>query len=95
MKSKNVKAKVKNAAKSMARVAGEVIGSIGHEIVAGKEKIIEVAQSAVKKINKLKKAVKKKPLKKAVVKKAVIKKLATAKKRTKKTAKKVTWKATK
>lgn len=93
MKSKNVKAKVKKAEKSIARVAGEVVGSIGHGIMEGKEKITEVAQSAVKKFKKFKKAaVKRKPAKKTALKKSLTKKVTAARKKVKKTAKKITAK---
>ena len=95
MKKKSVKKKVVAEAKSAFRIAGEAIGTIGHEIVEGKDKLVELSEAAVDKFKSVKKAISKKiapkKVKPAAKKKvaAVKKKAATVKKSAKKVVKKV------
>jgi len=98
MTKKSAKKKIVPAAKSIFRIAGEAIGTIGHEIAEGKDKLVEASQAAVEKISSVKKSLAKKitgtPAKKAAKKKtAAVKK--TAGKLVKKAAKKITKKPTK
>jgi hypothetical protein len=109
MKKKASKSKTED--KSIFTSAGEVIGSIGHELVAGKDRLVEAAHAVAttfteekkkvtKKVRQLtKKATKKVEAKKAVVKKGVKKVATKAPWKTitaaKKSAKKVAKKAAK
>ena len=90
MKKKTVKKKAVAKAKSAFRIAGEAIGTIGHEIVEGKDKLVEVSEAAVEKFNSVKKAISKKIAKKKI--KPAVKKKAVA---VKKSAKKIVKKAAK
>ena len=94
MKKKNEKKKIASGEKSIFRIAGEAIGTIGHEIAEGKDKLMEVSQAAVEKISSIKKSISKKITKKGV--KAVAKKkLAPARKTANKIAKKLVKKIAK
>lgn len=87
----------KAAAKSLFRKAGEAIGSLGHEIVEGKEKVAEAVQSAISSLQKEEKILAKKVkklVKKAAVKKPAAKKSAVKKSAVKKTARKLLKKDT-
>jgi hypothetical protein len=88
MKKKSTKKKIVSAEKSIFRIAGEAIGTIGHEIAEGKDKLVDASQAAVEKINSVKKSISKKISKKRV-KAATKKKLAPARKAAKKIARKV------
>jgi hypothetical protein len=92
--------------KGFIALAGEAFSVLGHEIMEGKDKVVEVAsekftavKKAIKKITHKKAAPKKKvaPAKKkaVVVKKAVAAKKVAPKKAVKKAAKKVAKKAVK
>lgn len=86
--------------KSIFRSAGETIGTIGHEITEGKDKLVEAAHSAMEIFSVKKKAATKKAkkiLKKVGPKIASVKKAVAReeKKITKKVAKKITKKAIK
>ncbi|HTE10956.1 MAG TPA: hypothetical protein VK645_08295 [Chitinophagaceae bacterium] len=88
MKKKSAKKKIVSAEKSIFRIAGEAIGTIGHEIAEGKDKLVEASQAAVEKINSVKKSISKKISKKTA--KAVTKKKpAPARKIAKKLVKKI------
>ena len=70
--------------KSMFKSAGEVIGAIGHEIVAGKDKVVELAHTVAGKFTEEKKVVTKKTKKVIKSAKKVIPKKAALKKEVKK-----------
>jgi len=92
MKSKHAIRKVKAKEKSFSRKAGEVIGTIAHGVVDGKDKVVEVAKSAAEKFKSIKKAVAKN-LDSKKAKKVVKKKASAIRKSVKKVAKKVSKKA--
>jgi len=94
MKKKSAKKKIVSAEKSIFRIAGEAIGTIGHEIAEGKDKLVEASQAAIEKINSVKKSISKK-ISKKTVKAATKKKLAPARKAAKKIAKKLVKKIAK
>lgn len=97
MKNKSTKKKPA-AAKTIFRKAGEAIGAIGHEIVEGKEKLVEASEVVAEKFSDVKAAISKKiagtPVKKVAKKKAAVAK-KTAKKLVKKAVKKIAKKAKK
>ena len=97
MKKKSVKKKVVAEAKSAFRIAGEAIGTIGHEIVEGKDKLVELSEAAADKFKSVKKSHQQKDCTKKV-KPAAKKKVAAVKKKAvaaKKSAKKVVKKVAK
>ncbi len=84
-------------AKSFFRKAGEVLGTIGHELVEGKEKVVEVSQTILEGISHTITPVKKSAAKKTVKKvvKRAVKKIKPAKAVAKKTITKSVKKAVK
>ena len=92
MKSKHAVRKVKAKEKSMSRKAGEIIGTIAHAAVDGKDTVVEVAKSAAEKFKSIKKAVAKK-LDNKKAKKVVKKNVSDARRSVKTAIKKVTKKA--
>jgi len=69
-------------AKSIFRSAGELVGTVAHEIAEGKDKLVNAVTTEV--------AVIKKVVKKKLAKKKALKKKSTPKKKTAKKAKKAT-----
>ncbi len=94
MTKKSAKKTVAPEQTSLFRMAGEAIGTIGHEIVEGKDKLVEVSQAAVEKLSSVRKAISKKISKKKI-KTVTKKKIAPFKKAAKKIVKKVAKKVTK
>ncbi len=92
MTKKSTKRKAAPAAKSIFRKAGEVIGTLGHEIVEGKDMLVEASQAAVEKISGVKESISKK-IAGPAVKKGVKKKADAAGKQAKKVVKKLVKKA--
>jgi hypothetical protein len=85
-----MKSKKSSEEKTFFRKAGETIGTIGHEIVVGKDKLVETVTEEFAVVKNLikKKLAKKKSKPKKAVKKPVKKSSAKTKKKTKPVAKK-------